>query len=61
MAQSHTTIEKLGFKPRYAITYNTPLGQGRMSKKGRQDRIKRGLAGRQKGVQRRKGRSSGLT
>lgn len=60
MAQSHTATEKLGFKPRYPITYNMPLGQGRMSKKGRQDRIKRGLAGRQKGVQRSKGRPSGL-
>lgn len=55
MTQSHTVIEKLGFKPRYANTYDMPLGQGRMSKKGRQDRIKRGLAGRQKGVQQRKG------
>lgn len=60
MAQSHRAIEKLGFKPGYAITYNMPLGQGRMSKKGRQDRIRRRLAGRQKGVQQRKGRASGL-
>lgn len=38
-------IGKPGLETRYAITYNMPSGQGGVAKKGRPDRIRRGLVG----------------